>query len=123
MLVLEDVGVLSLVVVDLERARDPGQLTGAGVRNDRNHQRGLAPLHQAVVLILAWGSSSSHSSASPSAPVTTSPDGSADSVGSASSSQSRTTAWLTSRLVLSGEDGGRGCYINRYRYGSHENQF
>ena len=31
MLVFEDVGVLALVVVDPERARDAGQLTGAGV--------------------------------------------------------------------------------------------
>ena len=39
MLVLEDVGVLFLDVVDLKRARDPGKLTGAGVRNDRHRHR------------------------------------------------------------------------------------
>ena len=48
--VRKDLGVRSLVVVDLERARDPSQFTGAGVRNDRHCQRGLALLHQTVML-------------------------------------------------------------------------
>ena len=50
MLVLEDVGVLPRGVADLKRAGNPGQLTRAGVRNDRHRQRSLASLHQTVVL-------------------------------------------------------------------------
>ena len=40
----------NVLVVDLEAARDPSQLTGAGVRNYHHRQRGIASFDQTMVL-------------------------------------------------------------------------